>query len=187
MSAPTQTEEEPAASSKKSSTGINLVLSVLTFIFFVLFLVFLFLWIAQKKKTASATTGVCPAGQQCMSPGVCPTSSPSANAGGACACPADPRCTLLQNRMAASAVPYSDIDPSKINSPAVAQQVMQSCNSLDLGACADFVPYICSAAGAADFCSKVNPAPNWCASNPISAPPTAVYGIDCSKIRKYGF
>jgi hypothetical protein len=87
----------------------------------------------------------------------------------------------LRKRLQASAGRFPDIDQTKM-SDALAMRLLQGCDGTDVGACADFLPYVCSCSGLSDLCRNApDPKPDVCKQDPRT--PTAAYGISCSDIR----
>ena len=87
----------------------------------------------------------------------------------------------LRKRLQSSASRFPDIDQSKIGD-ALAMKILQGCDGTDAGACADFLPYVCSCGGLSDLCRNApDPKPEVCKQNPRT--PTAAYGINCADIR----
>jgi hypothetical protein len=87
----------------------------------------------------------------------------------------------LKKRLLTSAGRFPDIDQTKI-SDGLVMKLLQGCDGTDAGACADFLPYVCSCNGLSDLCRNAqDPKPEVCRQNPRT--PTAAYGINCSEIR----
>ena len=97
-------------------------------------------------------------------------------------CPRDPKCAGVLSTLRAEAAKYPDINPDAMTN-SIAGGVVRNCTDSDVSKCAGFLPYVCSAGGARDFCSKARPAPDWC-SNAAAGPPGGAYGVLCSAIRK---
>lgn len=87
----------------------------------------------------------------------------------------------LTKRLRSSAARFPDIDVGKIND-GLSMRLLQGCDGTDVGACADYLPYVCSCSGLSDLCRNApDPKPDVCKQNPRT--PTAAYGINCSDIR----
>lgn len=87
----------------------------------------------------------------------------------------------ITKRLQTAAARFPDIDRTKV-SDALAMRLLQGCDGTDVGACADFLPYVCSCSGLSDMCKNApDPKPDVCKQNPRT--PTAAYGINCSDIR----